>query len=67
MTVTLPMACPMCNAAINVELRGWNYGARLFTETVNCPACERSAKISVPGRVVAVTQRGSAGPGGSQT
>jgi len=66
MRVKLPMACPLCSAAIDVELEGWNYGAKLFTETVNCPACERSASISVPGRIVGVNRRGNRRGNGAQ-
>ena len=57
MNITLPMGCPQCGTLLNVRVADWNHGAKTYTETYVCPACEIPNTVGVPGHVVSVSRR----------
>ena len=55
MNVTLPLHCPSCGVLVKIEIAEWNYGSRLHSETLTCPACQATSQITVPGHIVGAT------------
>jgi ssDNA-binding Zn-finger/Zn-ribbon topoisomerase 1 len=55
--VSVPIACPKCDADLVVQLEEWRPGSRFQPSALACPTCQQTTAMSFPSILIGVRRR----------